>query len=98
MHSLTGPPTLHQFGAALYADVRLVDPGHGLQVDLILKSGLTRRVRVNADLLRLGRALQGRYQAGLTLRMTLYGQLKPSLSLIKLTRHATPIKHFSRTS
>lgn len=98
MNSYVNPEMVHQFGAFLRADVRLVGPGYGSQANVIFQGGLTRRVRVSRHLLRLGTALRGRHQVELSLRTTLQGQLMTGLQLIELTRNATPIEHPSRTA
>ena len=91
-------PASSGYHALLHADCRLVDPGHGFLLHLIITGGQTLRVRASPEVLRLGPFLQGHFRARLHLRTTIKGQLKPDLRLIDLSREGSPIAHASRTS
>ena len=91
-------PPFAEYHALLYADCRLVDPGHGVLLNLIVTGSLTLRVRASPEVLRIGPFLQGHFRARLHLRTTIQGQLKPDLGLIDLSREVSSITHASRTS
>lgn len=97
MHPFVDPCAQLQYSAVFSADVTLIDPGQGPQVNLLLRGGLILRVKAGPDLLRLGSAMQGQYRADLSLRTSVQGLLKPPLRLLRLTRDAAPIEHPSRT-